>query len=71
MSANSNFNPQAGNGKTQHEDNQISFLDRLYDAIGEQAGRLQASNDAVLDGLYNLVEELRAIANRAKDEAGR
>lgn len=63
-------NPQAGNGKTQH-DNQISFLDKLYDAIGQQAERLQCGEDAILNGLYSLVAELQAIAQRAKDEAGR
>ena len=64
MSASSNSNPQAGNGKTQPTDNQITFLDRIYDAIHEQAARMQDGEDAILTALHNLVEELRAIAQR-------
>ena len=55
------FNPQP-------KDNQITFLDRIYAAIHEQAARMQDGEDAILNALHNLVEELRGIAQRTADD---
>ena len=61
------FTSQADNGKQSQTDNLKSFLDKLYDAIGQQAERLQAIEDSTLDKLYGLVETLRDVAQRAQD----